>query len=216
MAEQSLPPEQVIVASPDKPIETAVQQALDSQPEWIWLLGDGVRPRPRALEALVAAADAWPDAGLALLSSRLVDHDLHLLGAEAPMPQALDPDLAAAAFERRACSLRIASYGSLLVRAEAIRGAPPPAPAPGADLIWSARLLADAVGLLVPDSVATARPSPPAKLLMAWLRLLASDALPAREKPWIAFIYLERASALIKTVARARRPAAPRHETPSR
>ena len=53
----------------------------------------------------------------------------------------------------------MAGYGSLLVRAEALRGVPAPPDGVGADLVWTARLLAHGVGLLVPQSVATVSPA---------------------------------------------------------
>ena len=213
MAGQSVAPDRVVVTrSP----ASAVGQALDASAGWVWLLDGCAIPAPEALAELLRAATAWPDERLVLLSSQLVGADGKPLAAEAPLPQALDPDLAAEAFEHHTYSLRVAGYGTLLVRAEALRDAPPPSGGRGADLVWSARLLAQAVGLLVPQSVVTATPVERRSLVAGWARLLASDALADHEKPWAGYIYFNRAVDLIAESARARRHRAGRPTTPAR
>jgi hypothetical protein len=216
---QSHPPERMQVVQGDRVAE-AVEQALEDEPDWLWLLSGRFLPQPGALSALVDAAETWPDRRLSLLSSVLVASDGTPLSAEAPMPQVLEPELAVEAFERHTCSLRIAPYGSLLVRGSVLRSHPPPNLRAGADLVWSARLLADHVGLLVPRSIAVAadgaKASDRLRLLTAWTRLLVSDGLPRREKPWIAFIYLERAATLIGDWARGLRPGGHRRAALSR
>lgn len=205
LEKQSRRPDQALVLAPG-PERAAGVGAADA--DWVWLLDDDIAPRPDALEALLTAAVAWPKPDLCLLASQIVGPDGSLLEAEAPVPRVLDPDLAAEAFEHRACLLRIVGNGSLLVRAEVLRDAPPP-DTPGAELAWSARLLAESTGLLVPQSVAVRRQAAGHRrdsgLIAAWIRLLSSDALPTREKLWIAFIYAERAVALIRRSARGRR-----------
>lgn len=204
MTAQSAVPDRVVTTSS---FGAGVDQALGASAQWVWLLDGRAVPHPDALAELQRAAAAWPDERLVLLSSQLVAADGRPLAAEAPLPQALDPDLAAAAFEHHSYSLRVAGSGSLLVRAETLRDTPPPADQIGADLVWSARLLASGVGLLVPQSVATLSPArgESLRLLAGWGRLLASDALAAHEKPWAAFIYFERAVALIGDSVRGRR-----------
>jgi hypothetical protein len=210
---QSRPPERVDVI-------TSPAAAAQAEAEWVWLIEEGTLPRPDALAALLDTAAAWPADDLVLLASRLVAGDGALLPAEAPVPQALDPELAVRALELHAVSLRIVGYGSLLIRGDALRAAPPLDERPGADLIWSARLLGHAVGLLVPGSIVVARGARTgrdrAMLLAGWLRFLASDGLPQREKPWVAFIYAERAVNLIGSRGPARRPGAGRRAALSR
>jgi hypothetical protein len=215
--EQSPPPAHVVAASP---LATALARALDTSAEWIWLLDGRAIPQPGALGALLAAAAAWPDERLCLLSSQLVAGDGTLLSAEAPLPQADDADVAADAFEKRTCALRVVGYGSLMVRADVLRRAMPPSGGAGADLVWSARVLAQGVGLLVPQSLAVREKGITARervaLLAGWARLLLSDAVAAREKPWIALIYFDRGRALIAEWARGRRSSASRPALPSR
>lgn len=210
---QSRPPDRVeVITSPGA--------AAQAEAEWVWLIEEGTLPRPEALAALLDAAAAWPTEDLVLAASRLVAGDGALLRAEAPVPQALDPELAVRALERHAVSLRIVGYGSLLIRGEALRATPPLDERPGADLIWSARLLGRGVGVLVPGSIAVAPGARTgrarARLLAGWLRFLASDGLPQREKPWVAFIYAERAVNLIGSRGPARRPGAGRRAALSR
>lgn len=202
-----------------QPLSAATERALDASPDWVWLLEGGTTPLPDALATLHDQVASWGDAQVRLLSSKLVDETGAVVQAEAPMPQALDPDLAAEGFERGVCSLRIASYGSLLLRGDAFGGSLPAMDGAGADLMWTARLLEDGVGLLVPESVVVAPVRTwreQLELVRGWARLLASDALPAREKPWIGFIYAERAAALAVAAARGLRPGAIHHARPSR
>ncbi len=202
---------------PDPAPLAAAAERVGAEAAWVWLVEGATAPAPDALGVLLERADAWSDPRLCLLSSALVDGAGNLLGAEAPMPHALDPDLAAQGFERRTCPLRVASYGSLLVRADCLKANPPPPAGPGEDLMWSARLLTNRLGLLVPQSLAVAPSTRTGrerlKLLTGWTRLLLSDALPTREKPWIGFIYAERAAALMSDSAPAHRSgeAHPRH-----
>lgn len=214
VAAQSVPLDEVLVTSSPA---SAVGQAIEGTAQWIWLLDGRAIPRPDALAELQRAATAWPDERLVLLSSQLVDADEGPLAAEAPLPQALDPDLAAEAFAHHSYSLRVVGYGSLLVRAQALRNAPPPFAETGADLVWSARLLAHGVGLLVPRSVVTVSTPPPRwRLVAGWAKLLASDGLATHEKPWAGFIYFERTLELITGASPGRRPRAARPRAPFR
>lgn len=213
VAAQSISPAEVVVTG--SPAD-AVGKAREASAAWVWLLDGRAIPAPDALAELQHAAAAWPDDRLALLSSQLVGTDGRPLAAEAPLPQTLDPDLAAQAFEHHTYSLRVAGYGSLLIRTGSLRDALPPPGGIGAELIWSARLLRHGVGLLVPRSLAAATPAEHSRLLAAWARLLTSDALARHEKPWASYIYFNRAVALITGSARGRRPRAARPTTLSR
>jgi hypothetical protein len=213
VAAQSVVPEQVVVAGSPA---GAVRRALEVSAAWLWLLDARALPRPDALAELQRAAAGWPDERLVLLSSQLVDEGGSPLAAEAPLPQALDADLAAEAFEHRTYSMRVVGYGSLLIRTEALRAAPPPPGRIGADLVWSARLLTHGVGLLVPRSVARLSPTPRSRLMAGWARLLASHALATHEKPWAGYIYFNRTVELIAGSGQDRRPSAGRPKALSR
>ncbi len=161
--------------------------------EWLWLVEEGVAPEHGALGALEAVLDDLGDlpAPLLLTSKVLTGYgDLHL--ASEPVLPLLDRAVAVAAARRRVVSVRMARWGSLLVHRDAIaRHGPPRADfAAGADdLEWTARILRDAPGYLVPRSVAH-RAGPLRRPLHARnrLRMLRSDAWVAQEPVWWAFM----------------------------
>ena len=153
--------------------------------DWIWVVDDSLAPAPDALECLLAAAaDLGPLPSPVLLSSKVVMPDGAPDPASALVPRFMDPDLAIAAAERGLVSLRVVRPGSLLVRRHA--GAP-------ADdgLAWSARLLKDEPGYLVPASVGVRRTPRRGRDLRERLALLRGDALERAEKPWFAFRLIE-------------------------
>ena len=161
--------------------------ALRTDADWFWLLEEGVEPRPEALDRLLDLLDRWdgppaPD----LLASKVVGADDSPDPAALPVPSVVgDQDLIVAAFERHAFPIRIARAGSLLVSRAVVttHGLP----AAGRDLDWTARVLRDRLGLLVPESVVVRRPSAGGLELGARLRLLLGNALRPGEKPLLAF-----------------------------
>lgn len=98
-------------------------------------------------------------------------------------------------------ALRLARHGSLLVHRRAFAGDPPPwAGAPfWDDLVWSASLLRDELGVLVPQSVVVREAGGPRPSRVGpALRLLTGDALAPRERPWFAFRLAEEAIAAVR------------------
>jgi GT2 family glycosyltransferase len=161
--------------------------ALESDATWFWLLDDSVEPQPEALERLLELLDRWD--GLpspALLASKVVGPDGSPDPAAFPVPRVVDDqDLVVAAFERNVFPIRIARAGSLLVSRRAVTAFG--LPAPGRDLDWTARVLKDGLGLLVPDSVVTRPPADAGLELGGRLRLLLGSSLRPGEKPLFAF-----------------------------
>ena len=161
--------------------------ALHSQATWLWLVEGRVVPDRDALAGLLEMLERWE--GLlspALLASKVVDRHGAPDRASLPVPRVVDDqDLTVAAFERNAFPVRIARAGSLLVHGRATEavGLPPQ----GQDLLWTARLLKDRLGLFVPTSLAVRAGGGDGLELMPWLKLLLSGALRAGEKPLFAF-----------------------------
>jgi len=200
VSRQTQPPHRVVIAeagwAPDS--ESLGQET------WVWLLDGGVLPEPEALERLLeVAADPGRLPAPALLASKVVLPGGSLDALSLPTARVRDPDDTVAAFERRLMLLRLAPRGSLLVRrsalVEVISRRPHLDPFAD-DLEWTARLLRDRPGLLVPASVAVreagadgscaalARPE-----LARRGRLLLGGAIELRDKPWFAFRFLEEA-----------------------
>lgn len=159
--------------------------------EWVWLVDGSVAPEPEALERLLEASQrlaARPPP--VLLASKVVTPAGRPEPASLPVPEVFDHELVVQACAQRLLAVRVARTGSLLVRRHALERHGPPR-SRLAELEWSARLLARAPGLLVPDSVAVRRPASErarrrqARREAASLaRLVSADALAPRDKPW--------------------------------
>jgi hypothetical protein len=100
-----------------------------------------------------------------------------------------------AAAQHRLASLRLARWGSLLVRREALdRHGPPLDDLGGAeDLDWTARILREGHGYLAPRSIVERPlPSEPAQLspgeVSGRVRMVRGDAWVAHEPVWFAFM----------------------------
>jgi hypothetical protein len=189
---------------------------------WTWLRDGTAVPAPDALDRLLEALgrlDGLP--APVLLVSKVVDRAGALVPSLAPWYLRDDAALAMDAAGRGLLPVRAARTSSVLVRADALerlprrgRGLPPAA----AGLEWTARLLRDAPGYLVPASVAVAAAeapegpvealdADPRRDLLAAGALLAGSAFGAREKARIA---LEVSSRALGAGRRGRRGRAPR------
>jgi len=204
LARQTRPPDDVVTLPPGG--GDALPAGLSGQAVWVWLLDGSAVPEPAALETLLGFAgrgDGLPAAGL--LASKVVLPGGALDKASLPVAQIRDPDLAISSFERRVLSIGAARRGSLLVHRSALEATQSrwPKLTPFADdLEWSARLLKDRPGLLVPGSVAVrsprghgARPPAVGPELTRRIRLLLGDAIEFGDKPWFAFRFVEEALA---------------------
>ena len=180
---QTRPPEErVVVRQPSA--TAAVRAALKRPADWLWLLDGSAVPEPDALERLLEALDRLgPLPPPVLLASKVVGPGGAPDPGTLPLPRVVDIEEGAAAFERRLLPVRTVRHGSLLVQRSGLEAHLPADDA----LAWSARLLKERLGVLVPASVAVRRaPTPARPDLAGRLRLLASDALKAGEKPRFA------------------------------
>lgn len=159
--------------------------------DWLWLLDGSALPRKTTLSALLAAAKRLE--GIAepvVLASRVVDDEGRLALNHVPMaPQ----DQTATAIETvtaRVLPVRAVSAGSLLVEANASGvGVPHPRRA----MAWTAAVLRNAAGFVVPDSVADARGPGGKRATSSWAALLLGGGLRGRERLRFAAELIERA-----------------------
>jgi hypothetical protein len=161
-----------------------------------------VTPQPEALERLLAAVERLNELPApVLLASNVVTPGGSPDPGSLPVPEVLDPDLGAAACARRLLSIRVARPGSLLVHRRGLERLG--LPTAGREVEWTARLIKRGPGLLVPDSIAVRRPPTRRPDLAGLLRLVLSDALERREKPWFCFHLAEQALAAARGARRA-------------
>jgi hypothetical protein len=190
---QTRAPDELLAAPDAGALGGLARDAIAHGADWLWLLDCTALPEPHALQSLLAPLEDLGDMPApALLASKLVGADGSPDPHSLPLPASSDLDLVVAACERRLLALRVAQPGSLLVHRRAIeRWGTPPA---GEAALWTARLLTEQPGLLVPGSVAVRQPGGDgarAEISGLW-KLLAGDALERNEKPWLAFRLLER------------------------
>lgn len=144
--------------------------------DWLWLMDDDTICEPAALAELLAAEPPSGDAPI--LASRVIWRDGRLHPMNRPLPRMYDVDDMVLAAERGLLSLRFATFVSLLVHRRAIdeHGLPLKAFFIWSDDIeWTARVLRDEPGYLVPTSIAqhetptahTALDASPAKFYFA-------------------------------------------------
>lgn len=201
---QTRPPDEVIALPPGG--HEALPTGLAARADWVWLLDGSVVPEPAALETLLGASGQWDELPVpGLLASKVVLPDGSLDKASLPVAQIRDPDVTVSSFERHLLSIRVARRGSLLVHRWALEAMDSQWPklTPFADdLEWSARLLKDRLGLLVPGSVAVrsqgGQAALPGRELARRIRLLLGDAIEFGDKPWFAFRFAEEALAELR------------------
>jgi len=188
----------VCTVGPDGRLDEALRRALAGGAEWIWVLDGTAVPRAGALERLLAAlerVDGLPDP--VLLGAVVVDSGGRVDRARAPWYRRAPTELAMAAAERRLLPIR-ASSGPVLVQRSAAEAEPPRAGsafAPGVVLEWTARLLRDRVGYMVPESeaVAAAGARDPALDPRTALRLVAGTAFSGTDRLRVVAELAERA-----------------------
>ena len=192
---QARQPDEVVFAPHVAGFQDAVANALERDVEWVWLLDGSVVPEPRALEALLGAVgrvELLPKP--VLLTSKVVAPSGEPDPQSLPVPHIADPDLIFSAFDRRALAIRVARRGSLLVHRSGFERCGLPNLGFvffSDDLVWTARLLKPAPGLLVPDSVVVRRPASERMRsrqrrasILSGGRLFLSNGLKTDEKPW--------------------------------
>ena len=188
----------------------ALERALASGADWLWLLGAGARPRDDALERLLAAVEPEGAARAALLAGLVVDdRGVPLDDSLQPVPRG-DPAEAIRLLRQRLLPIRSAPFANCLVARDAFdRHGQPDIPRFGAHapLEWSARVLRDEAGYLVPASeVVMPPPNAPAGRRAALADLLAT----LRMLPTGAWTRGDAARALAAAAAGGLSPAGPR------
>jgi len=166
----------------------ALGEAIGTGAAWLWVLEGTAVPRPPALAALLDAAQRLePLCAPLALTSRIVDGGGALARAHVPLAPHGETEVAVRTAALRVLPVRAMTGGSLLVRREAL-AARPARDEPA--LVWTARLLRDGPGFLVPDSVAEALGADGAASVNA--RLLLGAALRPSERIRFAVELFER------------------------
>ena len=146
-----------------------IRAAMASGPAWVWLLDDDTIARPDALERLLGAG--WREAGLpepALLASRVDWSDGRPHPMNMPILRRRDPDGLVRAAAAGLLRVRTATFVSLLLSGAAVRRHGVPCAAffyQADDIEYTARILRDGHGYVVPDSVVEHRTPTPSTFL---------------------------------------------------
>jgi hypothetical protein len=179
---------------PDEVLEWPPDSSLEAH--WVWLLDGTAMPRPACLARLLGALERLPRAPR-LLASRVIGPDGAVAEAHTPIAPQDQTAVAIETVSAKVLHVRAVTAGSLLLRPADARGA---SAGPAASLAWSAALLREGGGFLVPNSVADARAPELSRSQRAELagRLLLGGALSGRERL--------RFAAELAEHARARRP----------
>jgi len=191
--------QRVVLDGEPSSFHAAITSARAHDPTWYWLLDDGVVPEPAALERLLAALDAIGDLPApGLLASKVVGPDGGLDPHSVPWPPLLDREVTIGAAQRHLVTLRLVRWGSFMVHRDVLeRHGPPRADFAGGadDLEWTARVLREGGGYLVPTSVATRRTAPRRSRTDGYAELRdrvrmvgGEDRWTAQEPVWWAFL----------------------------
>lgn len=134
-----------------------IDRAAARGPDWIWLLDDDTVVAGDALEQLLRASRALADSAPALLASKVLwtDGRLHPMNYSTPRLRPMDDFVAGV--ERGVVEIRYTTWVSLLARRTAIERVGLPRAhyfVWSDDIEWTARVLREARGYLVPGSVA--------------------------------------------------------------
>lgn len=182
--------------------DAGVRAAMATDAAWLWLLDGSAVPADDALERLLAVLD---DLGRlptpALLAGAVVGSDGEPHPAALPFNRLTRKDVTIEACRHRLVAIRAARHGSLLVaRAAVARDGPPRADFVSGDddIEWTARLLREGHGYLVPDSTAMRRDSPapagapPAAPSVRGVRndvvMLRGPAWAGEERLWMGYL----------------------------
>jgi GT2 family glycosyltransferase len=178
-------------------LHAALPAALATGAEWLWVLDGRAVPQPEALAALLdtAGRDDLPRPGLLAGKVVLPGGDMH--PDALPWPEIYEKEVSIAACAHRLVSLRAARPGSLLIRRDVVERVGGPRPdfvSHGEVLEWTARLLRDESGYLVPASVAVRadREAPDRRReFVNRARMLRGGAWRPDEKLWLAALLAE-------------------------
>lgn len=125
--------------------------------EWIWLLAPGAQPRDDALACLLRAAEATPEAPPKLLAGTVCDAGGGVIVRELPAADIHSPEIIDAV-SRHTLPLRSTTLANCLVRRDCFvrHGLPDTRRyGPYAGAQWSAVVLREETGYVVPDCIVT-------------------------------------------------------------
>jgi hypothetical protein len=138
-------------------LRAGLERSLATGADWIWVLDGSAVPRPDALATLLAALERTE--GLpapALLTGVVVSPDGRVAPGRSPWYRRFQIHVALDSTDRGMVPVR-GSVGPALVHRDAVEAGLPSARArvePGSVLQWTARLLRERTGYLVPESEA--------------------------------------------------------------
>lgn len=159
---------------------------------WRWFVAADWELPGTARAAVEEAAAEVP--GARLLAPQAVGPNGDPSPAHAPWPELFDKEHAVRAATRRLMPVRAVHAGCLLVREEVVaaHGPPPRQGRFGADLAWSAEVLAGGGGYVVPGVAARApaRERTASARAVITGRLLGVAGLSAPERLWLAYLLL--------------------------
>ena len=162
----------------------ALERALSSGAEWIWLLAGGAIPRADALERLVEATALSDEAPPSLLAGAVGDSSGELYADLLPSPDQQHPDLAMLVGKHVLAIRNLTFANSLVARECFVRHGLPDERRYGryAAVEWSARALRADTGYFVPSSVVSLEALPERRAdirsMTAFIRTFRADAWP--------------------------------------
>ena len=179
-------------------LRAGLESALAGGADWIWVMDGSARPRPGALAALLAGlerVDGLP--APSLLTGVVVGPDGRVPASRAPWYRRFQIHVALDSVDQELLPVR-AGIGPALVARDAVAAQLPPARAglgPAAVLEWTARLLRERTGYLVPASESESDPSAPDPLRspLTAARLILSGAVVRPDRVAVALELSERA-----------------------
>jgi hypothetical protein len=146
--------EVVLVNHPDA---DALEQAIASDADWLWLLADGAQPASDALERLLDAVEPAGEPRAALVAGLVNDGSGRVIGDALPGFLQNDDDAVLRLVAQRLLPLRSATFDHCLIRRTCfVHHGVPDTEALGrhAPVAWTARVLRDAPGYFTPLSIA--------------------------------------------------------------
>lgn len=183
--------------SADGAADDGLRRAVETDCDWLWMLEPTTRPRAGSLDAFIAALDrARGLAAPTLLASVVLDGDDEVDAPRSAWYRRNQIDLAMTSSPRRLLPIRAAA-GPLLVRRDAAAQAPPLRELSAAGLLeWTAWILRDRTGYLVPGSEASAvtRVADPLGSPSVAARLVFGGSLARFDRVRAAREFLERAA----------------------
>ena len=141
----------------------ALAAAFADGADWFWVLEGAAVPRPEALADLIAAIrPPGGEADAAVIAGLLVDAGGRPIDGQVPAGRERETEEVLRLARLRLLPIRRAGFGSTLVSGAALarHGLPSERYGAYAPLEWTARVLRESPGYLVPASLAVADPAP--------------------------------------------------------